>query len=158
MAVGAPPAPAALSARGIVKSFGGRRVLGGLDAVPGLVEALGIRQLLFAIPRLPAARVREVLAACARFKLNYKILPVSFAYLNDRVSVSMLQDLDAGRETEVDVVNGGVAGKGRELGIPTPCNDAVVELVHSMERGERKSEPRWLRYVSDAQTIRATDS
>ena len=54
---------------------------------------------------------------------------------------SMLQDLDAGRETEVDVVNGGVAGKGRELGIPTPCNDAVVELVHSMERGERCSDP-----------------
>ena len=74
------------------------------------------------------------------------------------VRPSMLQDLDAGRETEVDVVNGGVAGKGRELGIATPCNDAVVELVHSMERGERSSEPRWLRYVSDAQTISATDS
>ena len=74
------------------------------------------------------------------------------------VRPSMLQDLDAGRDTEVDVVNGGVAGKGRELGIATPCNDAVVELVHSMERGERSSEPRWLRYVSDAQTISATDS
>ena len=61
------------------------------------------------------------------------------------VRPSMLQDLDAGRETEVDVVNGGVARKGRELGIPTPCNDAVVELVHSMERGERAPDPRWLR-------------
>ena len=40
------------------------------------------------------------------------------------VRPSMLQDLDAGRETEVDVVNGGVASKGRELGIPTPHNDA----------------------------------
>jgi FlaA1/EpsC-like NDP-sugar epimerase len=76
-------------------SIGGRRVMGGLEAVPKLVEELGVRQLLFAIPRLPAARVREVLSACARFKLTYKILPVSFAYLNDRVSVSMLQDLDA---------------------------------------------------------------
>jgi FlaA1/EpsC-like NDP-sugar epimerase len=76
-------------------SIGGRRVLGTLDVVPKLVRDLGIAQLLFAIPRLPAARVREVLAACAEFKLTYKILPVSFAYLNDRVSVSMLQDLDA---------------------------------------------------------------
>jgi len=76
-------------------SIGGRRVLGSLDAVPKLVRELGIRQLLFAIPRLPAARVRQVLAACAEFKLTYKILPVSFAYLNDRVRVSMLQDLDA---------------------------------------------------------------
>jgi 2-dehydropantoate 2-reductase len=74
------------------------------------------------------------------------------------VRPSMLQDLDAGRETEVDVVNGGVASKGRELGIATPCNDAVVELVHSMERGERSPDPRWLAYVSDAQTISATDT
>jgi 2-dehydropantoate 2-reductase len=74
------------------------------------------------------------------------------------VRPSMLQDLDAGRLTEVDVVNGGVAAKGRELGIATPCNDAVVELVHSIERGERSSDPRWLAYVSDAQTTSATDS
>jgi len=74
------------------------------------------------------------------------------------VRPSMLQDLDAGRDTEVDVVNGGVAAKGRELGIATPCNDAVVELVHSMERGERSPEPRWLAYVSEAQTTSATDT
>jgi 2-dehydropantoate 2-reductase len=73
------------------------------------------------------------------------------------VRPSMLQDLDAGRATEVDVVNGGVAERGRELGIATPCNDAVVELVHSMERGERAPEPRWLRYVSEAQTTSATE-
>jgi 2-dehydropantoate 2-reductase len=74
------------------------------------------------------------------------------------VRPSMLQDLDAGRSTEVDVVNGGVAERGRELGIPTPCNDAVVELVHSMERGERAPEPKWLRYVSEAQTTSATET
>ena len=51
-------------------SIGGRRVLGGLDAVPKLVDELGIRQLLFAIPRLPAARVREVLSACARVQAH----------------------------------------------------------------------------------------
>lgn len=72
------------------------------------------------------------------------------------VRPSMLQDLDAGRETEVDVVNGGVASTGRELGIPTPCNDAVVELVHAMERGERAPDPKYLRYVSDAQITSAT--
>ena len=74
------------------------------------------------------------------------------------VRPSMLQDLDAGRLTEVDVVSGGVAAKGRELGIATPCNDRVVELVHSMERGERSPDPKWLDYVKDAQTISATDS
>jgi 2-dehydropantoate 2-reductase len=50
---------------------------------------------------------------------------------------SMLQDLEQGRATEVDVVNGGVAQRGRAHGIATPFNDRVVELVHAMERGER---------------------
>ena len=71
---------------------------------------------------------------------------------------SMLQDLDAGRDTEVDVVNGGVVAKGREHGMATPFNERVVELVHAIERGERSSEPRWLGYVSEAQTISATDN
>ena len=55
---------------------------------------------------------------------------------------SMLQDLEQGRLTEVDVVNGGVAQRAREHRIATPFNDRVVELVHAMERGERSPAPR----------------
>jgi 2-dehydropantoate 2-reductase len=51
---------------------------------------------------------------------------------------SMLQDLERGAKTEVDVINGGVVQKGRETGVPTPLNARVVELVHAMERGERQ--------------------
>jgi 2-dehydropantoate 2-reductase len=61
---------------------------------------------------------------------------------------SMLQDLEAGRATEVDVVNGGVAQRGRAHGIPTPLNDRVVELVHAMERGERAPSPACLDEVA----------
>ena len=57
---------------------------------------------------------------------------------------SMLQDLEQGRATEVDVVNGGVAQRGREHAIATPFNDRVVELVHAMERGERSPAPEEL--------------
>jgi 2-dehydropantoate 2-reductase len=57
---------------------------------------------------------------------------------------SMLQDLEQGRATEVDVVNGGVARRGRKHGIATPFNDRVVELVHAMERGERSPAPEQL--------------
>jgi 2-dehydropantoate 2-reductase len=64
------------------------------------------------------------------------------------VKPSMLQDLEAGRETEVEVVNGGVAGKGRELGVRTPHNDKVVELVHAIERGELEPDPENLRSVT----------
>jgi 2-dehydropantoate 2-reductase len=67
---------------------------------------------------------------------------------------SMLQDLEQGRLTEVDVVNGGVAGRGRARGVLTPLNDAVVGLVHSMERGERVPDVRCLAEVRDGQSSR----
>ena len=51
---------------------------------------------------------------------------------------SMLQDLERGVKTEVDVINGGVVEKRREYKVETPLNSRVVELVHVMERGERR--------------------
>jgi 2-dehydropantoate 2-reductase len=65
---------------------------------------------------------------------------------------SMLQDLEAGRATEVDVVNGGVAQRGRAHGIPTPLNDRVVELVHAMERDERAPSPACLDEVASVRS------
>jgi 2-dehydropantoate 2-reductase len=51
---------------------------------------------------------------------------------------SMLQDLERGIKTEVDVINGAVVEKGREYGAETPLNARVVEMMHAMERGERR--------------------
>jgi 2-dehydropantoate 2-reductase len=51
---------------------------------------------------------------------------------------SMLQDLERGIKTEVDVINGAVVEKGREHGVETPLNARVVDLMHAMERGERR--------------------
>jgi 2-dehydropantoate 2-reductase len=51
---------------------------------------------------------------------------------------SMLQDLERGIKTEVDVINGAVVEKGREYGVQTPLNARVVDLMHAMERGERR--------------------
>jgi 2-dehydropantoate 2-reductase len=65
---------------------------------------------------------------------------------------SMLQDLEQGRATEVDVVNGGVAGRGQAHSIPTPFNDRVVELVHLMEEGERSPSPDELTGLVQAMT------
>jgi 2-dehydropantoate 2-reductase len=46
---------------------------------------------------------------------------------------SMLQDVEARRATEIDFLNGGIARFGRELGIPTPLNDAMTQLVKALE-------------------------
>jgi 2-dehydropantoate 2-reductase len=47
---------------------------------------------------------------------------------------SMLQDVEAGHETEIDFLNGGIVRFGREHGVPTPLNEAVTALVKGVER------------------------
>jgi 2-dehydropantoate 2-reductase len=47
---------------------------------------------------------------------------------------SMLQDVEARRQTEVDYLNGGIVRFGRDHGVPTPLNEAVVALIKGMER------------------------
>jgi 2-dehydropantoate 2-reductase len=46
---------------------------------------------------------------------------------------SMLQDVEAGRRTEIDVVNGAIMEAGRRYSVPTPLNDAMVWLVKSLQ-------------------------
>jgi 2-dehydropantoate 2-reductase len=47
---------------------------------------------------------------------------------------SMLQDVEAHRQTEIDYLNGGIARFGREHGVPTPLNEAILALVQGLER------------------------
>jgi len=47
---------------------------------------------------------------------------------------SMLQDVEKGRMTEIDVINGAVIEAGQRFGIAAPYNDAMVKLVKSLER------------------------
>ncbi len=46
---------------------------------------------------------------------------------------SMLQDVEARRQTEIDFLNGGIARFGRELGIPTPSHDTITALIKGVE-------------------------
>lgn len=46
---------------------------------------------------------------------------------------SMLQDVEARRQTEIDVINGAIVEAGRRTGVATPLNDAMVWLIKSLE-------------------------
>lgn len=48
---------------------------------------------------------------------------------------SMLQDLEAGRRTEIDVINGAIVRAADEHGIATPVNRALLAIVKGLERG-----------------------
>lgn len=47
---------------------------------------------------------------------------------------SMLQDVNNGRPTEIDSINGAIAAAGRKLDIPTPVNDALVKQIKEIEQ------------------------
>ena len=48
---------------------------------------------------------------------------------------SMLQDIERGRPTEIDAINGVIVSEGRRLGVPVPLNEAVWRLVRGMGCG-----------------------
>jgi len=50
---------------------------------------------------------------------------------------SMLQDVEAGRPTEVDAICGAVAREGERRGVAAPLNHAMTVLVSSLDRRER---------------------
>ncbi|HQO20925.1 MAG TPA: nucleoside-diphosphate sugar epimerase/dehydratase [Acidobacteriota bacterium] len=77
----------------IGKIIGRQKVLGALEDIPKFVSKMQISDVLIAIPRLDTHKVKKILDQCKNLKIRYKILPVSFAYIEDKISASMLQDL-----------------------------------------------------------------
>ena len=68
---------------------------------------------------------------------SFFIIPIAIRK-HAKLKASMLQDLEKGKLTEVDAINGAVSEYGRKVGFPTPVNDKVVEIIHRIERGELK--------------------
>jgi 2-dehydropantoate 2-reductase len=54
---------------------------------------------------------------------------------------SMLLDLEAGRRTEVDFINGAIPRAGRDVGVPAPVNEAVSALVRALEPVRSRPSP-----------------
>jgi len=55
------------------------------------------------------------------------------------LKASMLQDIEKGLKTEIDAINGVVSECGKKVGIATPINDKVVEIVKGIETGRMKA-------------------
>jgi len=54
----------------------------------------------------------------------------------------MLQDVMTGRCTEINYLNGYVSEQGRQVGVKTPPNDKIVELVNASSVGLLKPDPK----------------
>jgi 2-dehydropantoate 2-reductase len=55
---------------------------------------------------------------------------------------SMGQDMVKGRRTEIEFLNGFIVDKAKEVGVPTPANAALTDIVKRVERGELRPDKR----------------
>jgi len=61
---------------------------------------------------------------------------------SDEQRPSMAQDMAKGRRTETDFINGYVAARGLEIGMPAPTHAKMNEIVKRVERGELQASPQ----------------
>jgi len=67
-----------------------------------------------------------------------------------RMRSSMLSAIERGRKPAIDFLNGEIAKRGEEYGIPTPVNSLVTKTVHKLASGEKKPSRKTLDEIFDA--------
>jgi 2-dehydropantoate 2-reductase len=85
------------------------------------------------------ALMREVLALAEATGVNLVEEDIDdlYGFLNavsPQGKTSMLQDIEAGRKTEVEMFGGKVVELGKAHGIPTPVNETVLRIIQVLER------------------------
>jgi 2-dehydropantoate 2-reductase len=96
------------------------------------------------IAALPEARalVRELVNECVTVAraagiplppVDFVEMVLRFAETAGHVYSSTAQDLERGKRTEIDALNGFVVRRGSELAVPTPVNQSLVALVKLRE-------------------------
>jgi 2-dehydropantoate 2-reductase len=89
-------------------------------AVAAATEAAEVAQASGMAPAIdPESRLREVCTATAANRS------------------SMLQDILAGRATEIEALNGQVVQRGTALGLPTPVNSCLSAILKALEQAAR---------------------
>lgn len=89
--------------------------------------------------RLDYYSLMDGTSAFADFKRHLMIRLIGFKYR--RLKSSSLQALERGKPTEVDYFNGFIARKGAELGVDTPVNSRITQMVKEIESRARKIDP-----------------
>lgn len=92
------------------------------DSVHMKAISEGLRQELEAIAAAKGIDISKAAASSS----HGSAVPPSARY-------STLQDLDAGRHTEIDMFSGALIRMGKESGIPTPYNEYTYHMIKALE-------------------------
>jgi 2-dehydropantoate 2-reductase len=122
----------------VLSTPGGRKVTIGLASESARVGlALGYR-----VPKISGFEAEKWAGADrpeVYADLEAKLTPAAGPGRNWRSS--MAQDVIKRRRTEIELMNGHVMNKGREVGVPTPVTDVIVDIVRGIDAGTREPGP-----------------
>lgn len=100
-----------------------------------VARARGIR-----LEPLPSIDIGALADLAARDRASTEADLIRFGRLFPSTRVSSLQDLDAGRPSELAWLTGHVVAEGRRIGVPTPCCEVVLKAALELEHGRRRTE------------------
>jgi 2-dehydropantoate 2-reductase len=101
-----------------------------LTRLPHGVAAERLRSLFSAIAQegIAVAEAQGVVLEKNPEDMIDDSIPVAYMH-----KPSMLQDVEAQRQTEVDAINGGVAAIGKRIGVECPLNTAISQMIKGLE-------------------------
>jgi 2-dehydropantoate 2-reductase len=94
----------------------------------------------FAVARASGVTLRWADPDAYRAEFYGALVPATAAHRS-----SMLQDLERGRPTEIEAINGWVARRGAELGVPVPVNTTLTHVIRARVRRAASHEEAWNR-------------
>lgn len=101
-------------------------------ALPARVDSRAVMDAVideaFAVALADGAALPWASADAYREEFYGRLVPVTFDHRS-----SMLQDLECGRRTEIDAINGEVWRRGRTHRVPTPVNEVLTRLLRLRE-------------------------
>lgn len=111
---------------------------GAIAALTGLTYGQLAGQPLLLATASDAVAEAMAVAAAAGVRLSTNDPTLVWARAAEGLSgdfkTSMLQSVERGQPTEIDVINGAVVRIGKRYGVPTPVNNTLVALVKGLER------------------------
>lgn len=121
---------------------------GEASRLPGMAElAVAIGRESLAVGRALGYRIEPIFGlradefAGSEDETLKRAMETLFAHTGDRSRTAPIHDHLKGRKSEMDFITGVVTRRGRELGIPTPFNDAVLELDRRINAGTLRMDP-----------------
>jgi 2-dehydropantoate 2-reductase len=119
----------------------GREVVRIAQALGVVVESIrGISPTVFA----EASKKADILRIVNKLENSQSQRRLSQEQINNLgvpSRASLLQDVIKGRRTEIEELNGLIVRKGKDLNISTPMNQAIVNLMNRLFKGEVSPEP-----------------